>query len=300
MAEQPLIQILDEGDRPALETFLQPRMASSLFLVSNLRAAGMVDQGLRYQGTYAAAVTEGDEIVGVAAHYWNGNVVLQAPPALVPALMQAAVIASPHKLKGAIGPGAQVEAAKQALALRKAQIQLDSTEKLYRLALEQMQVPEALATGRVRGRRMEARDLDLVTEWRAAFFVETLEEEDNEDLRRRSRATVSNSLREGRTWVLEDERGRPVAMTGFNATTAEVVQVGGVWTPPAQRSQGYGRAAVAASLLDARERGVAEAILFTDNANVPAQRAYEALGFEQIGDYRLLFVKEPLGVDEIL
>lgn len=300
MNEEQLIQILDESDREALEAFLRPRLASSLFLLSNLRTAGLVNQGLRYQGTYAAVFKENGEVTGVATHYWNGNVIFQAPPALVPDLMRAAIAASPHKLKGLIGPVQQVATARNALALDDSEIQLDSTEKLYRLYLTQLQMPEALRDDRVRARRMETHDVELVTKWRAAFSVETLDEEDNDNLRRRSRATVLNALQEGRTWLLEDESGQAVSMTGFNATTVEAVQVGGVWTPPALRNRGYGRAVVAASLLDAREEGVEEAILFTDEENVPAQRAYEALGFEQVGDYRLLFLKEPLALQEIL
>ena len=67
-----------------------------------------------------------------------------------------------------------------------------------------------------------------------------------------------------------------------------------VWTPPELRSQGYGRAAVAASLLAVQEEGVHTAILFTGEENIPAQKAYEALGFRHIGDYRITLLKEAL------
>lgn len=300
MNEGQLIQILDEGDSEALEAFLQRRRASSLFLLSNLQMAGLVDQGLRYQGIYAAALEASGEIVGVAAHYWNGNVIFQTPPALAGVLARSAMVASPRPLKGLIGSAAQVEAARSALEIGAERIQLDSTEKLYRLHLGALKVPEALASGQVRARRLVADDVELATEWRAAFSVETLAEADTEGLHRRSRATVTNALAQGLTWLLEDKNGQPVSTTSFNATTPEAVQVGGVWTPPEWRNRGYGRAVVAASLLDAREEGVEEAILFTDEANLPAQRAYEALGFEEIGDYRLLFLREPLHVGEIL
>ena len=300
MDENRLIQILDDSDSATLEAFLRRRRASSLFLLSNMRRAGLVDQGLRYQGTYAAAFEASGALAGVVAHYWNGNLIFQAPPETVVRLARAALVASPRALKGLIGPAAQVEAAYAALPISEERIQLDSTEKLYRLYLSELQVPAALASGQVRARRIAADDLELLTRWRAAFSVETLGEEDGEDLHLRSRATVENSLRQGATWLLEDERGRPVSTTSFNATTSEAVQVGGVWTPPELRSRGYGRAVVAASLLDARKEGVQEAILFTDEENRPAQRAYEALGFEEIGDYRLLFLRVPLRVDDIL
>ena len=41
-ANQPLLRILHPGDEPALEAFLQPRLESSLFLLGNMRQAGLV------------------------------------------------------------------------------------------------------------------------------------------------------------------------------------------------------------------------------------------------------------------
>jgi predicted GNAT family acetyltransferase len=89
---------------------------------------------------------------------------------------------------------------------------------------------------------------------------------------------------EGRVWVAESH-GRPVAISGFNAALPDVVQVGGVYTPPFGRARGFARVAVAGSLLQARDAGADRAVLFTGVANAPAQRAYRALGFEAIGDW---------------
>ena len=69
-----------------------------------------------------------------------------------------------------------------------------------------------------------------------------------------------------------------------------------MWTPPELRRRGYGRAAVAASLLDARAEGATEAILFTAEDNIAAQKAYVALGFRQVGSYRMLLLRSPIGV----
>jgi predicted GNAT family acetyltransferase len=46
-------------------------------------------------------------------------------------------------------------------------------------------------------------------------------------------------------------------------------------------------------LLDARAEGVTTSILFTGINNTPAQRAYVALGFRHIGDYRLMLLPPP-------
>ncbi len=284
------IRLLQPEDEAALEAFLLPRVESSMFLIANMRAAGLVEGGKLFEGTYAADFVEG-HIVGVVAHYWNGNLVLQAPSG-ADALCQEAVGASGRRINGLLGPQDQVGATREALHLEEAAIQMDETEKLYSLALENLVVPEALRSGQWRGRRIKAGDLDLLAEWRVGFSVEALGEQASPRLRKQCRASAERSLEQGWTWLLEDQ-GEPVATSSFNATIDEAVQVGGVWTPPHLRNRGYGRAAVAASLIDARAEGVATSILFTGEGNLAAQKAYLALGFRQIGQYRLLLLRSP-------
>jgi len=288
--ETPTIRILQPGDEAALEAFLLPRVESSMFLIGNVRAAGLADRGQLYQGTYAARLQDG-KIVGVVAHYWNRNLILQDPvdPA---ALCAAAVRASGRPIGGLLGPNGQVALAKAALGIGGSSLQMDETETLYSLELGELVVPDALASGRVTGRRIQPGDVDLLTDWGAAYEVEALGEEDSLRLRRQVREETERAIREQRTWVLEDG-GRPVARSSFNTAIAEAVQIGGVWTPPELRRRGYGRAVVAASLLDARAAGVEKGILFTGEDNIAAQKAYEALGFRPVGDYSIVLLRSP-------
>jgi len=287
----PAIRVLQPGDEAALEAFLLPRVESSMFLISNMRSSGLVDHGQPYEGTYAAAF-EGGNIVAVVAHYWNRNLVLQAP-ALVDALWRAAVEGSRRSIEGLIGPDGQVSAVKDSLGIAGSNVQMDETEKLYSLKLDELIEPDGLSSGELYGRRIEPCDLELVTQWRIAYSLEALGEKDSPQLRQRCRASIERSLREGYTWILEDQ-GQPVACSSFNAATMEAVQVGGVWTPPELRRRGYGRAVVAASLLDARADNVERAILFTGKTNIAAQKAYVALGFRHIGDYRIVLLESVL------
>jgi RimJ/RimL family protein N-acetyltransferase len=270
---EPIIRILQPGDEAALRAFVLPRLASSVFLLSNMQAAGLADHGEVYQGSYAAAF-EGDAIVGVAAHYWQGNLVLQAPKHSA-LLWRAAVRASGRPLSGMVGPAEQVTTVFQQLAL----------------TLAELVVPPALASGALRGRAMEPRDLELITNWRVGYALEALGEPDTPETHARCRAAIERQLNEGRMWLVETQ-GQPVACSGFNAVTPEVVQVGGVWTPPALRSRGYARAAVATSLLAARAQGVPLAVLFAGDYNIAAQKAYRSLGFRQVGEFRLVRLKD--------
>ena len=127
-----------------------------------------------------------------------------------------------------------------------------------------------------------------------------MDEPETSSLEQSSRQAIKGQIAEGRTWVIE-RKDEPMATSSFNAsvqnaTGVGIVQVGGVWTPPALRSQGYGRAAVATSLVDARASGIQKAVLFTGEGNIAAQKAYSALGFKHIGAYRLTFLHQPLAL----
>lgn len=284
-------RVLKSGDEAALEAFVLPRISSSMFLLGNMRMSGLVDNGRPYTGTYAAAF-EGDAIVGVAAHFWNGNLILQSPLEYLNDLWRTAVFAVNRPIQGLIGPAAQVAFVLDSVEITPDFIKIDEVENLYSLALADLRVPEALANGRLQGRRACDEDVDLITQWRVEFMVEAMNEVDSADLRKYTRTGSERYIEEGRVWVLLDS-DKPVAKTAFNTATKEAVQVGGVYTPPAFRSKGYARAAVAASLIDARNEGAQTAILFTGIENYPAQKAYTALGFDHIGDYRILLLKRP-------
>lgn len=287
-----MLRILQPGDEALLEAFLQPRIESSLFLLGNMRTAGLVDNGRSYQGTYAA-MFEDDQIIGAAALYWNGSLILQSPVEYVGVLSETAVAAANRPIQRLIGPMQQVQTILDKQNIPSTAIQLDEPEFLYKLNLADLQIPPKVASGEWRGRRIETRDIELMTRWRVDYALESLGETESPELWQQTRSGVEKYLRLERAWILEDNE-QPVATSAFNTTTDDLVQVGGVWTPPELRSRGCGRSAVAASLLAVREEGVHTAILFTGEENMPAQKAYEALGFYKLGDYRITLLKEPL------
>jgi len=280
-------RILVAGDEPALERFLARHADSSMFLRSNARAVGVVDRGELFHGTYAAAFA-GDEIVGVACHSWTGSVLLQAPAELAE-VVRTAVTHSGRAVSALIGPLAQVRAARDALGILVDDDEPDA-ELLLALDLERLQVPAMLAAGEVECRPTSDDDLELATRWNAEYAVEILGDVPGPALDSRVANAIANLHELGRSWVLWSG-DVPVAYAAFNAALPDVVQLGGVYTPPGHRDRGYARAVVAGALRDARAAGVARAVLFTGAENLAAQRAYVALGFAHVGDYGLLFVR---------
>lgn len=276
-----MIRILGPGDEATLEAFLAPRANTSMFLRANARQGGLDDRGQPRQATYAAAIGPSG-VVAVAAHCWNGILLLQAPER-VPEVARAALAASGRPLKGISGPVDQVRTARDALEVRKAAV--DDADLLYSLDLAGLRVPAALAALSLR--RPRGDDLPRLIAWREQYLVETGLSAPGPTLHQDARSSIELQQAQGDHWLLED-RGVPVAYTAFNARLPDIVQVGGVWTPPPLRGRGYARCAVAGSLLEARAAGARRAILFTSNTS--AARAYEALGFTRSGEYGLLIL----------
>lgn len=287
------IRILKPGDEIALEAFLLPRIESSMFLVSNSRYAGLADTGERYAGTYAA-LFDGDQITSVAALYWNGSLVLQASTRLDEVWRHAARHTDRPILR-VIGPLEQVSAVLKTLNVPPENIQMDEPENLYRLDLVELHVPEILRDGTVSCRLTREADIEIVLAYRLAYMEEAMNVEVNLQAEVDAEAGIRRGIQEQNQWVLERD-GEIVSITAANSWIEEVIQVGGVYTPPELRGMGYGRAVVAGQLLDARDWGTRVGILFTGIDNIAANKAYEAVGFERVGGYRITIFKEGIRV----
>jgi RimJ/RimL family protein N-acetyltransferase len=277
--------VLTDVHRPALAAFFDRHPDTTLFLRGNLALAGLGDAGHPFGGIWVG-VGDADELFAVAAHFNGGNVVVAGGEGAVEAACHA-VRESGREVKGVIGPWSLAMDALEGLDLE-ADPAIRSREVLYRLPLDALSVPAALAREEVCCRLAAEADLPLMIDWRMAFNRESLVGLDEATRAAAVHQSVHHAMRLGRLFVLEDARGRPLGTTAFNAWADGIVQVGGVFTPPEARGRGVARAAVAGSLLHAAGHGAHRSVLFTGEGNLPARRAYEALGYEAIGDYGLL------------
>lgn len=282
------LRTLSTGDEAVVGELLDRHADASMFLRSNLRAAGLAYAGRTFEATWAGAF-DGGTLVGVAAHAWNGNLLVQAPRALAE-VVRHATETSGRAVDGLLGEWTQVLAARTALGLDARPVRFLSHDDLFALDLARLVVPAPLARGEVRMRVADERDLERITRWRSAYRVELLgHPPDDPDLDTSSAAEMAPLLEQRSCFVLE-HGSEPVAFSAFNAMLPDCVQVGGVYTPPALRGRGHARAVVAASLLAARDRGVARSILFTGQDNAFARRAYLALGYRAVGEYGIAFL----------
>jgi predicted GNAT family acetyltransferase len=210
-----------------------------------------------------------------------GNVILAGDPAAAAACARRVTTAA--QVRGVLGPWRCVTAAVDQLELTAQPVLSGAPEILYRLDISVLRDPVSA----VRCRRATKEDLDWLTPWRVAYAVETLGAKPGPDVEPTVFANLCDQIAEGRLFVAHREE-EPVATCCFNAELPDVVQIGAVWTPPTMRGRGYARAVVAGALRIAQQEGVMRAVLFTEETNTPAQRAYEALGFARVGDYGMM------------
>ena len=98
------------------------------------------------------------------------------------------------------------------------------------------------------------------------------------------RARVQELIAQGRAYArIED--GAVLFKAEVGAATAQVCHVQGVWVHPSLRGRGLSEAGTAAVVELAREEVAPVVSLYVNDFNEAARRAYERVGFEQVGTF---------------
>ena len=269
-------------DWPEIEAFLAPRAEYAMFPLNNERFYGF-DGSEPLSPHFWIARDDAGAITDVLSMTKKGMVMPYLPSGDFAA---AAKALSGRIAEGIIGPRDHARGLQAALALCDAPVILADDDPHFVLDLDDLVIPDG------RGELVALADADPETMigWRVAYSVEAIgmpavrAEEDGR------RAYHSYIERDSHRVLMID--GQPVATTGINARLPQIVQVGGVYTPPPLRGCGYARRAVALQMAEALLSGATRATLFS-GSDMEA-RAYEAIGFRRIGDWSIILFKEPV------
>ncbi|WP_374436607.1 GNAT family N-acetyltransferase [Tabrizicola sp.] len=270
--------------RAALDSILTAGIDQAMFPLSNLRAHGLGQGGFpsdhphatRYwiiDGTSVVALTRGGMLLSLLA---TGCDLAGLPAAL-----------KGQTVQGAAGPAASTRPVLGALGLSTTPARLDEDEPGFALDLSQLRLPPHPDATLIPAR---AADRDLLIAWRAAATIET-QGMPPDQAHDHAAEDVDGCLAKDSHRILH-HHGQPVALTGFNVRLPEIVQVGGVYTPPALRNRGHARTAVALHLAEARAGGASRAVLFA--ATPAATRAYLAIGFQPAAHFSLVLFCDPV------
>lgn len=272
------------ADLPAIRACLGEIAERAMFPLSNLERFGL-DGSDRYAP--AMWVTRaGGRVTDVLSVTRDGTV--------LPALPGGDWAAAARALRGrtlcaVVGPADHARPLLAALGLGGVSATLDRDEAHFSLDLAALKVPEGPGALQPLG----AADRDEMIGWRRDYAMEALHlPPDAAEVagRRDHEANLA-----GDNYRVLMEGPQALSMTGFNAVTAQLVQVGGVYTPPGRRGRGHARRAVALHLAQARAAGRRRATLFS--ADPAAIAAYRAIGFSRVGDWTLCLFDAPVRCD---
>jgi predicted GNAT family acetyltransferase len=96
------------------------------------------------------------------------------------------------------------------------------------------------------------------------------------------RARVVELIAQRRAWARIQD-GAVLFKAEIGAASSEVCQVQGVWVHPSLRGRGMGTAGTAAVVEQARASVASIVSLYVNDYNLAARRAYEKVGFTQVG-----------------
>ncbi|MEP1538661.1 MAG: GNAT family N-acetyltransferase [Paracoccaceae bacterium] len=279
------IRAMCPNDVSAALSFYEVFIQISMFPLINLRDNGLTSQ----HADPPARSVEGwiaEDQSGI-----RGLIIVTHEGAVMPVLpdgdfgLWAAVGKSVRNraLLGILGEACQVRAGLRALELQDAPTRMNEDDAQYSLTQRQFQPVEC------HGKRLKPfkeMSRDLLVTWRAAYASEVLGLTNSDEA---GPEVDAYTKRDSHRVLMDGDE--PLAMTGFNATTPDCVQVGGVFTPRSNRGRGYASQALTLHLKEAFTAGVSQVTLFAASAN--AARIYERLGFEYIGEYALVLFQTP-------
>jgi predicted GNAT family acetyltransferase len=138
-------------------------------------------------------------------------------------------------------------------------------------------VPGAPGASRVATRG----DEPLLLDWVLAFGSEVLEEGDPG--RTEASAVVANRLgADDGGFVLWEDGGEAVSVSGWGGPTPNGIRIGPVYTPPPLRGRGYATALVAELSQTLLDSGRRFCFLYTDLANPTSNAIYERIGYVRV------------------
>ena len=226
---------------------------------------------------YLATVVDGDRVVGAAIRTppWRLVIADTEEPATAPLL---ADDLAGEALPGVVGPAAAAGRFAEAWVERTGTpMRLGRHERSFRL---RRVIPPRPAPGELVRSRPE--DRALLAGWSKAFHEEAIgDSAPPQDYDANADRWIRGLGRTSYLWV---DAGRPVSLAGAGGLTPTGIRIGPVYTPPELRGRGYASnlvAAISQQLLDSGRRFV---FLFTDLANPTANKIYQAIGYEPVGD----------------
>lgn len=234
----------------------------SALILGNIHQSGVSEYSGKWgEGQYFSLVDDKDVILGLAAHYWNGCLVIASWPTLkIDTLL--------NRLERSI---TRVEGPLESVHSLRSKLVHVAIKDKSSFSLRLKSLPSPL------NRPHEAfkpniNDLEELTKIRHKFIREAGGNEDLESVRQ----YMESLLTLGTIRILRKE-DKIVAMLTMNASSPDAVLIGSMYVPPENRQCGYAKALICSVLQELKETCVDVVALYTDNP--VAEKLYRSVGF---------------------
>jgi len=138
--------------------------------------------------------------------------------------------------------------------------------------------PSLLGSGTLR--QVEPSELELITDWMIAFYVDVL---NREPLRSETRERIATEIELG-MYLFYEVEGRPVSAAAFARPMINGITVNMVYTPDEFRRQGHATACVAQLTQKLLKEGWKFTALYTDLNNPTSNSIYQKIGYRRVGE----------------
>jgi predicted GNAT family acetyltransferase len=231
---------------------------------------------------YLAAVRDADRVVAAALRTppYN-NLILSEIDDLGALDMLVDDLRGGEPMPGVVGPPEPVAAfAEQWVAAVGGSWAVALEERIYRLAQVREPAPAPGDT-----RLAVPADRDLLERWLIEFGIEALNDADAERVRFGLDDWERSAGR--RYWIWEVD-GRPVSLVGAGGETPNGIRIGPVYTPMADRGNGFASNLTAWVSHALMREGRRFCFLYTNLANPTANKIYQAIGYDPVTDARMV------------
>jgi uncharacterized cupin superfamily protein/predicted GNAT family acetyltransferase len=122
--------------------------------------------------------------------------------------------------------------------------------------------------------------VDLATDWLAAFIKEALPHQPTE--LEAVRKDIQNRISKGLVYLWKNKAHQLVSMNFVTRPTLNGISIGGVYTPPELRGNGYASHVVTATSQKMLNSGKKFCVLYTDASNPTSNSIYQKIGYKEI------------------
>ncbi|MGE0526306.1 MAG: GNAT family N-acetyltransferase [Bdellovibrionales bacterium] len=266
-----------------VDRYLAQHEETAQFLINNLSEHGPTLTDHSNSGNFKL-VRAGSEVSAVFCLARRGNLIVQSDKDFSDLILSSCKN-EPVALRGFIGPWESIEPIWSRFKTVNPDYKpsYESREILYSYEL----LPtDAKLCHDSRVRFLTESDYDQWLDFGAAYMSELALPD---DLTVEQKRTNFLSQIESKIWWGLFSGEEMVSRCALNSKGKTIGQVGGVFTPKEHRQRGFAKAAMFHMLKDCRDlHGHEKNILFTGEADFPAQKLYESMGYRRIGSFALI------------